>query len=69
LRLKINLRSMFRAILEASQNEKKGVTLYLSGQALSGVVVAITDEYVEMRSREFNRIVVRMEAIDAAAMA
>jgi hypothetical protein len=57
-----------RELLEASQSEKKGVTLYLKGQSLGGVVVRITGDLVEMRNREFGRIVVRMDAIDAAAM-
>ena len=57
-----------RELLEASQSEKKGVTLYLKGQSLGGVVVRITGDLVEMRNREFGRIVVRLDAIDAAAM-
>jgi len=61
--------SMFRSILEASQNEKKGVTLYVKGQAIPGVVLKVDGDTVEMRSREYSRIVVRMDAIDAAAMA
>ena len=62
-------KSMFRSILEASQTEKKGVTLYIKGQAIPGIVVKMDGETVEMRSREFSRIVVRMDSIDAAAMA
>ena len=60
---------MFQQILEASQNEKKGVNLYVKGQTIAGVVVKLTADTVEMRSREFSRIVVRLDAIDAAAMA
>jgi hypothetical protein len=61
--------SMFRSILEASQNEKKGLTLYVKGQAIPGLVVKIDAETVELRSREYSRIVVKIDAIDAAAMA
>jgi hypothetical protein len=61
--------NMLRSLLEASQNEKKGVTLYLKGQAVPGIVLKIEGDTVELRSREYSRIVVRMEAIDAAAMA
>ena len=60
---------MFRSILEASQNEKKGVTLWVKGQSIPGVVVKIDAETVEMRSREYSRIVVRLDSLDAAAMA
>lgn len=64
-RLKTN---MFRAILETSQTEKKSVTLYVAGQTITGIVTALTDEHVELRNREYSRIVVRLEAIDAASM-
>jgi hypothetical protein len=59
---------MFRSILEASQNEKKGVMLYVKGQAVPGVVVKIDAESVEMKSREYSRIVVRLDSLDAVAM-
>jgi hypothetical protein len=59
---------MFRSILEASQNEKKGVTLYVKGQSIPGVVVKMDSESVEMRSREYSRIVVKIDSIDAAAL-
>jgi hypothetical protein len=57
-----------RELLEASQNEKKGIMLYLRGQSIGGSVVKITGDVVEMRNREFGRIVVRIDAIEAAAM-
>ena len=59
---------MLRSILEASMNEKKGVNLYVKGQAIPGIVVKIDESVVELRSREFSRIVVRIDSIDAAAM-
>jgi hypothetical protein len=58
-----------RSILEASQTEKKGVTLYVKGQSIPGIVVKVEGDMVELRSREYSRIVVRMDSIDAAAMA
>jgi hypothetical protein len=57
-----------KELLEASQNDKKGITLYVKGQSIGGLVVKISGDLVELRNREFSRIVVRMEAIDAAAM-
>ncbi|HVO96830.1 MAG TPA: hypothetical protein VMT15_02135 [Bryobacteraceae bacterium] len=59
---------MFRPILEASLKEKKGLMLFVRGQAIPGMVVKIDEESVELRSREYGRIVVRIESIDAAAM-
>ena len=58
-----------RELLEISQNEKKGVMLYVKGQSLAGAVTRLTADTVELRSREYSRIVVRIESIDAAAMA
>jgi hypothetical protein len=61
--------SMFRSILEASQNDKKGLMLWVKGQSIPGIVVKIDAESVELRSREYGRIVVRLDSLDAAAMA
>jgi hypothetical protein len=60
---------LLRSILDASQTEKKGVNLYVKGQAIPGIVVKIEENIVELRSREYARIVVRIDSIDAAAMA
>ena len=58
-----------REILEVSLNEKKDVMLYVKGQSIPGTVTKIAGETVELRNREYNRIVVRIESIDAAATA
>jgi hypothetical protein len=57
-----------RDILETSLNEKKSVMVYLKGQSIGGVVVKLGADTVELRNREYTRIVVRIDAIDAAAM-
>jgi hypothetical protein len=57
-----------RELLEASQNEKKSVMLYLKGQNIGGAVVKVAGDTVELRNREYSRIVVRIDAIDAVAM-
>ena len=57
-----------RELLEAGQKEKKGVMLYIKGQSIGGSVVKIVDDIVELRNREYTRIVVRIDAIDGAAM-
>ena len=58
-----------RELFEISQNEKKGVMLYVKGQSIPGTVVKIAGETLELRNREYSRIVVRIECIDAAAIA
>jgi len=57
-----------RDIFEASHKDKKGLMLYVKGQTIPGVVVNITGDTIELKSREYSRIVVRIEAIDAVAM-
>jgi hypothetical protein len=57
-----------REVLEASQNEKKSVMLYLRGQSIGGAVAKLAGDTVELRNREFGRIVVRIDAIEAVAM-
>jgi hypothetical protein len=42
--------------------------LYLKGQNIGGAVVKVTGETVELRNRQYSRIVVRVDAIDAVAM-
>jgi hypothetical protein len=58
-----------RELLELSRNEKKGVILYVRGQSISGVVTKITGDVVELRSREYSRMVVKIDSIDGAAVA
>jgi hypothetical protein len=57
-----------RELLESSQTEKKGVMLYVKGQSIGGLVVKISGDIVELRSREYSRIVVKIDSIDAVAM-
>ena len=57
-----------REILEAAQNEKKSVMLYMKGQSIGGAVAKVAADTVELRNREYSRIVVRIDAIDAVAM-
>jgi hypothetical protein len=57
-----------RELLEASQNDKKSVMIYMKGQNIGGAVVKVAGDLVELRNREYSRIVVRLEAIDAIAM-
>jgi hypothetical protein len=42
--------------------------IYVKGQSIAGVVTKVGGDTVELRSREYSRIVVKIEAIDAAAM-
>lgn len=60
--------SPFQELFDQSIKEKKGLTLYVDGQALGGAVTKVGAETVELRSQEFSKIVVRIEEIDGAAI-
>lgn len=55
-----------RELLEASQNDKKGLMLFVKGQTIAGIVTKIGNDIVELRSREYSRIAVRIDSVDAA---
>jgi hypothetical protein len=60
---------IFREMFEASQNEKRGLMVYFGGQSIAGLVVKIIGtEAVEMRSQQYSRIIVKIEAIEAIAI-
>ena len=57
-----------RELFEISLNDKKGLMLYVKGQSIGGTVVKVGADTVELRNREYSRIIVRIESIDAVAM-
>lgn len=59
----------FKELFEISQKENKGITLWINGgQTVGGGVVKFNADTVEMKSQQYRRIVVRIAAIEAAAM-
>jgi len=51
-----------------SLKEKKGLTFYVNGQTIAGAVTRfIGEDAVEVKNREFGRIVIRLDRIDAVA--
>jgi hypothetical protein len=53
----------YQELFERSQKEKKGLTFYVDGQTISGVVVKlIGTEAVEIRNQTYSRIIIRLEA-------
>jgi hypothetical protein len=60
---------MFKDLFELSQKEKKGLMFYLSGQTVGGLVTKIiSDDLIEIRNREYDRILIRVASIDAVAI-
>jgi hypothetical protein len=65
----ITCKGPFKALLEASHANKRGVTLFLNGQTISGIVAACNaDGSIEMTAQQYSRIVVLGERVDGAAM-
>lgn len=56
-----------RAALEESKASGKGVTFYVNGQAIPGVVVSIGDQHVVARSTASGTIVIRLDRLDGVA--
>jgi opacity protein-like surface antigen len=55
--------------INAAMASKRGVTLYVNGQTVAGAITKVEPgQYVELRSQEFGKIVVRWERIDGIAM-
>ena len=61
--------NMFRELFEQSLKDKKGLTLYVNGQAIPGVVTRmIGDDAVEVRNQQVSRAIIRIDRIDAVSM-
>lgn len=55
--------------LSAAQQEKRGITLYVAGQAIGGAVTRIEPgQWVELRNQTSSKIIVRLDRIDAVAL-
>jgi endonuclease YncB( thermonuclease family) len=62
--------SSFNELIEWSQTEKRGLTFFIKGQTVAGVVVKIiAGEAIEVRSQTYSRVVIRLDSIDAMAAA
>ena len=60
--------SAIQQVLEASMKDKRGVMLHVNGVSIGGGVVRIeSGQWVELRSQEYGKIIVRLDRIDAAA--
>lgn len=58
----------YKELFERSEKEKKGLTFYVRGQTISGIVVKVGSDTIEVRNQTFSRIIIRLDSIDAVAM-
>jgi hypothetical protein len=57
----------FKELLTTSQVEKKGLTFYVKGATIAAVVTKFDDKTVEGRSQTHDKIVIRLDRVDAIA--
>jgi endonuclease YncB( thermonuclease family) len=60
--------SAFQELFDYSQKEKKGLTFFVQGQTIPGVVTKLVgDDAIEVRNQTSSRIIIRLDRIDAVA--
>mgnify|MGYP005853604155 CR=1 FL=1 len=59
----------FQELFELSQQNKKGLNIYVNGQTIPGIVTHASADAVEVKNQQYGRIVIRLDRIDAVAMA
>ncbi len=58
----------YKELLETSLKDKKGLIFYVKGQAIPGAVTRLIGESaVEVKNREYGRIIIRLDRVDAIA--
>jgi hypothetical protein len=56
----------FQELFDYSLKEKKGLTFFVQGQTIPGVVTKMLgDDAIEVRNQTSNRIIIRLDRIDA----
>jgi hypothetical protein len=63
-----NVPEAIQELLELSLKNGKGLMFHLGSQSVGGAVTKIGDTTVEIRNREYSRIVLRLDRIDGVAM-
>ena len=60
----------FAELFQVGQREKKGLTFYVGGQTIAGIVVRVEESggTVEARNQTHSRIVIRLDRVDAVAL-
>jgi hypothetical protein len=59
----------YQELIEQSQKEKKGLTFFIKGQTIGGLVIRmIGNEAVEVRNQTYSRVIIRLDQVDAIAI-
>ena len=60
---------LFKELIETSMKEKRGLTIFIKGQTIAGIVTQIIGlEAIEVRNQTFSKVIIRLDAIDAMAI-
>ena len=60
---------LFKELIELSHQEKRGLTIFINGQTIAGIVTQIIGlEAIEVRNQTFSKVIIRLEAVDAMAI-
>jgi hypothetical protein len=60
----------FEELFEVSRTEKKGLTFYVGGQTIAGIVLRVNaSQTVEVRNQTHSRVIIRLDRVDAVALA
>jgi len=57
----------FQELFAQSAKDKRGLTFFVKGQQIPGIVTRVTGDAVEVRSQTHNRVIIRIDQIDAVA--
>lgn len=60
---------MYEELFKVSMETKKGLMFYTKGQTIAGVVTRIAETHVEARNQQYSKIIIRLDSVDAVAMA
>ncbi len=60
---------LFKELIETSLKEKRGLTIFIKGQTIAGIVTRIIGlEAIEVRNQTFSKVITRLDAVDAMAI-
>ena len=60
---------LFKELIEQSQNEKRGLTFFVGGQMIAGIVTrVIGTEAIEVRSQMYSKAEILIDSIEAVAI-
>ena len=60
---------LFKELIELSYKEKRGLTIFIKGQTIAGIVTQIIGlEAIEVRNQTFSRVIIRLDAVEAMAI-